>query len=113
MPNQEETNETEWEARERAGEIPFNQEGKESMEKRLNEFLNSRCFQIDTDEEREQMKKIYPTHEGTWRVHKDSLRQFVESEINQAENERDEYWNQTYFQKAYEVLTELDRKSVV
>ena len=31
MPNQEETNETEWEARERAGEIPFNQEGKESV----------------------------------------------------------------------------------
>ncbi len=63
---------------------------KKEREERLQKFLDNRCYEIGNKEEKELMKQIFPKHEGTWGISKESLRNLLSQEISLVLKEAEE-----------------------
>lgn len=52
---------------------------KEEQWKELENFLDTHCVKVGGVEEDEMLAKIYPGHEGTYQIHVDQLKKFIDS----------------------------------
>lgn len=55
----------------------YNKVKNEGVEEALNKFLDSKCYEIGNPETKGLMRSIYPNHEGTWGIHKESLKSYL------------------------------------